>query len=148
MAPILSTAAPATSPTRGTASAPVAIGLTNDLVPAAKMLTLMGVQLKRQGAITSVPSLPAITNGSSLQGFGTSSSTNPPVYLTYNGGGTTYTFTEAVEFTPNGEAVVNTSSSWYGAIELGISPASPTPSNDVAVMRLSRLTGRMTVYRP
>ncbi len=64
--------------------------------------------------------------------------------LTLNAGGTTYTFTQAIEFAPDGEARVST---WNDFVELGIKSSINPQSSNVAVMRLTRLTGKYSVYR-
>ncbi len=57
----------------------------------------------------------------------------------------TSTFVRAMEFTPNGEARCG-SSAWYNYIQFGLVPSTGSSQN-AALFSISRLTGRMTVYR-
>jgi len=57
---------------------------------------------------------------------------------------TTY-YTHAVEFTPDGEAHVQT---WTSNIDFVMVPSSGSNTNNDVLMNLSRLTGKLTVYRP
>ncbi len=120
----------------GTTASPIAISTANNLLQLTPVQALPGTQLTSSGAL-SFTNLPSLTPASaSLQGS---------MGLTLNAGGKTVTFTQAVMFAPDGEARIST---WSNAIEFGIQSSINSQSPNVAVMRLARLTGRLTVYRP
>jgi prepilin-type N-terminal cleavage/methylation domain-containing protein len=122
--------------TLGTTASPLAINTANDLMVLHKLQTLPGIQVTASGAI-SLPSLPSLTTaGASLQSS---------MDLTLNAGGTTCTFTQGVEFTPDGE--VRVSGTWNDLVEFGVKSSINPQSPNVAVMRLTRLTGRLALYR-
>jgi prepilin-type N-terminal cleavage/methylation domain-containing protein len=118
----------------GTLSSSVSISSVSNLMVLRKMQILPGIQLTSTGSITTISNLP--TPGSSLQGS---------MNLILTAGGSNYPFTQGVEFTPDGEARV---ASWYDSVGFGIKSSLNSQSPDVVVMELTRLTGRLTVYRP
>ena len=57
-------------------------------------------------------------------------------------------FTHAIEFAPDGEAhVPGTSGTWYSNIQFGLIPTKGVTSN-AQLFNVSRVTGKVTVYRP
>jgi prepilin-type N-terminal cleavage/methylation domain-containing protein len=111
---------------------------------------LPGVQIADVGdAAINYAGLPASNTAPvSLVGWPTSSNSNLQwVFTTTN----TLTFNYGFEFTPNGEAKVTSSptANWYDEFEFGLKPAiAGQNSKDVAVFRISRVTGKATIYRP
>ena len=125
-----------------------AIGSINslsDLMVFHKLQPLPGIKLTTSGTITSsstpnIPTLPSVSPaGASLAGYPT------VLNLTSNVGGITYTFTQGIMFKPDGEAIAS-ATTWNDLVEFGVEPIRQS-TKDVAVMRLTRLTGKLTVYR-
>ncbi len=121
------------------------IGSISDLMVLHKLQSLPGIKLTASGAITSsttpgISTLPSVSpNGASLAGAST------PLNLTSNIAGSTYTFTQGIMFKPDGEAIAS-ATTWNDLVEFGVEPIHQS-AKDVAVMRLTRLTGKLTVYR-
>jgi len=113
----------------GTSSSPLLIGSANGLAPLSPLQTLPGIQL-------SVPTGSLSKGGAFLQSG---------MNLTLNVGGIAQKFTQAVMFTPDGEARV---AIWNSLVEVQVQSSLHPQSPNVAVLRLSRLTGRLTVSRP
>ena len=68
--------------------------------------------------------------------------------LQNTGAGAGVYFTHAIEFTPDGEAHVQGSpGTWYANIQFGLTPTKGALTNS-QLFNVSRLTGRVTVYRP
>ncbi len=132
-----------TSPTWATGLA-ITGTATPNLVLHSKLLNLPGLQIdptlaKNPGVVGTVP-----TTYTTLAGQPTNLA-----WTVSNMGATglaaTTPFNYAVEFTPNGEAHVPT---WSSNIQVGFYPAQgPSTPNNYALVNLSRLTGRATIFR-
>ncbi|MCE0523980.1 MAG: prepilin-type N-terminal cleavage/methylation domain-containing protein [Methylacidiphilales bacterium] len=139
-----------------TLTVPGPIGSTS-LQLVSKLQNLSGAQITNSGALpdglTTLATNAGITNPASpfqptpttptawtvtpLQNTDGYSSTSP--YTIY-----------VIEFTPDGEAHTQpvTPGQWYGDIAFGMVPSVGASTNDDVLMNLSRLTGRVTVFRP
>lgn len=106
-----------------------------DLELLGKVRSLPRVEIVDAGQV-SLPNLPA----------GGSTSSLATVSIQIQVGGQPRIFTRALQFTPTGEARVNSS---VGLVEMGIRPktAGASPAN-VAVMRLAGVTGKVSLFRP
>lgn len=104
-------------------------------LPAIKLLT----QAQTESRVTSLSmaSVPVL----SAPGAALPASLN----LTLNVGGSPCTFTQGVMFKPDGQVMVSTSA-WNSSVEFGIESIRSSSPN-IAVMRLTRLTGKLSVYR-
>ena len=118
------------------------INAANDFSMLHKTTGLPGVKLLSQSQTESLVSSLSIANVPTVTPSG---ATMPSTLsLTLAAAGTNYTFTQGVMFKPDGEALVSTGT-WNDLVEFGMQSVRGAP--DVAVMRLTRLTGRLTVYR-
>jgi len=116
-------------------TAAVSVAGSSDFEIAGKIRTLKGIRIMDKGAL-SVTNLPSETSLGSLQS----------VQLQASVAGQTKNFTKAIQFTPTGEARVQTFSRF---VELGMAPVLPgAAAANVAVWRLAGITGRATLYRP
>jgi prepilin-type N-terminal cleavage/methylation domain-containing protein len=122
--------------TNGTTSSPLAITTANDLRVVLPPQHLSGVNVMNAGSVT-LANAPALT-AASMPGS---------LALTLNSGATPYTFTRVIEFAPDGEARLG-SGTWNNFVEFDLQSSLATTSPDKAVLRISTLTGKMTVYRP
>ena len=113
------------------------ISAANDLAMLHKTTGLPGVKLlsQSQTATLITAQFPSLSSSGAAMA---SSST-----LTVAAGGVTYTFTQGVMFKPDGE--VASSGTWNDMVEFGLQSLRGSP--DVAVMQLTRLTGKLAVSR-
>ena len=111
-----------------------------------KIVTLKQVSLQSAGAFT-FPSLPATP--SVADPINSVASNSNAGFFTINlpGVGASTSFTQAVEFTPSGQA--RNSASPVDVIDVDLKPQKGTvdDSSNVAVLRISGLTGETAVYR-
>ena len=123
----------------------------NNLQLVGRIQRLPGVKLADVGGTSYTPAFES--QPVSLVGFPSSAISNLQWTFTTT---QTLNFIYGFEFTPNGEAKVSpapiapaTTGAWYDLIEFGLTPAITGQNpKDVAVVRLSRLTGKATVLRP
>ena len=122
------------------------INTLSDLMVLHKLQTLPGIKVLTQSqaetlvtslSLSNVPTL--TTAGAPLAGASTALNLSSKI------GGITYTFTQGIIFKPDGEALAS-ATTWNDLVEFGVEP-SQGAVRDVAVMRLTRLTGKLTVYR-
>ncbi len=127
-----------TSPVWATTLA-IAGSSTPNLVLHSKLVNLPGIQIdptlaKNPGVVGTPPSSPTAP----ASGLNWTVSTMGATGLAAN-----TAFAYAIEFTPNGEAHVPT---WNSNIQFGFYPATGAVNN-YALVNLSRLTGRATIFR-
>jgi prepilin-type N-terminal cleavage/methylation domain-containing protein len=120
------------------------INAANDLMLLHKVQGLSAIKLLTQSQTEALVSSLSISSVPSISPAG---ATMPSTLnLTLAAGGSSYTFTQGVMFKPDGEALVSTTT-WNDLVEFGLQPLQSATASNVAVMRLTRLTGRLTVYR-
>ncbi|MCE0484848.1 MAG: prepilin-type N-terminal cleavage/methylation domain-containing protein [Methylacidiphilales bacterium] len=90
------------------------------------------------------PTSPTYLQGSTKTTEGPLGWTVTPAQYTAGYNSTTGIFNQAVEFTPDGEAHVV---AWNSNIQFGMVSSTSSATNNVALLNLSRLTGKLTVYR-
>ena len=124
----------------------------NDLQMLNRIQRLPGVQIVDVGnvLVTASGYTPPTANGTpvDLGGLSTSGTTITWKFTTTS----TLTFACGFEFCPNGEAKVPVSANpptWYDEFQFALAPAvKGLNGKDVAVIRISRVTGKATIYRP
>lgn len=130
---------------------------TNITIPSSNLLLLSKLQNLPGVQIVDVSSLPATTsNAATSAGAPTNSITTlwetttqwtvTPAQFTEGYTSSTY-FTKVVEFTPDGEAHTG-ATTWYNAIQFGLTPSTGSNTKNSVFINLSRTTGKLTVYRP
>jgi prepilin-type N-terminal cleavage/methylation domain-containing protein len=62
--------------------------------------------------------------------------------------GNAVSFTEVIQFSPQGEATINPSGSTVHSIEIGLQPVLRSNDLNVAVFQVASLTGQVQVFRP
>jgi prepilin-type N-terminal cleavage/methylation domain-containing protein len=129
-----------TDPLNGFSTTFATISSANNFLVINNVVHLPGTQVTASGALT-VASYPTLSRLPTVSPA--AASLQSPLTLTLVQGGTTYTFTQAIEFTPDGESKVQ---SWNNWVEMGLKSSLATTSKDAAVFRIAKLTGKVTVY--
>jgi prepilin-type N-terminal cleavage/methylation domain-containing protein len=72
----------------------------------------------------------------------------PPTSTQYPFQTAQYTFRKTIQFSPRGEATVNSTYSLRPVIEIGLQPAHGEEPGNVVAVQISGVTGNVTIYRP
>lgn len=118
-------------------STPVDLGNTTSYAVVGKVYELPMVWMITEPTNITMPSLPT----PSVTPVAASTNVTFTSYI----GGKQVTFNQCVQFTPTGEARVNSALNPY--IDLTLVPMASTISRNQAVLRISGITGKATIYR-
>lgn len=93
-------------------------------------------------------SLKSISGLSGMAANGDDIATSAVGTFQQTGSGKTVSFTEILQFSPQGEVSINPAGSTVHWIQIGLQPILRNNDPDVAVVQIASLTGRVQVFRP